>query len=406
MMFTSYDPANDPDQLRLRQTGTFRYDLLLKGGTVLDPANGIHRSSDIAFVGDRVAALGDEISSELALQTLNIAGDIVTPGWVDFHVHAFPGVSPLSVPADEYSLPRGVTTAVSAGDAGASTFEGFIQYVIKPARTRLFGFLNICRTGLAGYPAGELRDLLLLDVAEAARAAREHEAYCLGIKVRMTRFIVGDNGMEPLHRAIAAAELAHVPVMVHVYDIPGTLDELLACLRPGDIVTHVFMGTQNGILDGTARLLPVVLEARSRGVLFDVGHGSKAGFSIPVARAALEQGFLPDTISTDAHTQSVNTTMTDLATVMSKFLNLGMTIEDVVERVTARPAALIGKKPMLGTLSINAPADAVVMRLVENDHGALFDDAGNQMSAQHRIVVQHTISRGRLVGAPYRYPHV
>lgn len=404
-MVAQYNASKDPDQIRIQHPTQVPYDLLLKGGYIIDLANGIDGLFDVAFVGGRIAMVQAEIAVDQALQVLNVSNSIISPGWIDFHVHAYPGVSPLSIEADEYSLARGVTTAVSAGDAGAATFEGFVRYVVRQSRTRLFGFINICRTGLSGYPVGELRDLSLLDVYGTARAAQEFADVCLGIKVRMTSFIVGENGDEPLRRALRAAEIAQTRVMVHVYDIPGTLPALLALLRAGDIITHTYVGTKNGILGSDGRLLPEVQEARSRGVLFDVGHGSKAGFSLPVAQQAIDQGFLPDTISTDLHTQSVNSTMVDLANVMTKLLNLGMSLTDVIERVTWKPASFINRIAHLGTFSPGAPGDAVVFRL-EDAETDISDDLGNHLPAQKQIRIMHTVSAGRLVGSCYRHPRI
>ncbi|MFN8379828.1 MAG: amidohydrolase/deacetylase family metallohydrolase [Anaerolineae bacterium] len=398
-------PNTDPDQRRIREGTRPPYDLVLQGGRILDPATGTDRTGDIAFAFGRVAGIRDHIAPEDAIQVLDVSGLLVTPGLVDFHVHAYSGVTPLSLPIDEYSLRTGVTTAVSAGDAGCSTFEGFVEYVVRRARTRMFGFVNISRTGLASYPVGELRDLLMLDVQAAAAVAREYREVCLGIKVRMTSYIVGANGMEPLRRAIAAAELAQTPLMVHIYDIPGTLPELLALLRPGDIVTHVFMGTANGILDENGMLIPEVIEARRRGIRFDVGHGSKAGFSLPVAKAALEQGFYPDAISTDLHTQSVNGSMQSLPAVMSKLWALGMPLQEVVLRTTHRPAQLIDRVPLLGTMATGAPGDAAVFRLTDSAI-ALRDDLGHEWPGSQGLEIVHTVCGGRLVGGPYRHPLV
>ncbi|MBK8021237.1 MAG: amidohydrolase/deacetylase family metallohydrolase [Chloroflexi bacterium] len=401
----TYNPDTDPDQKRIRSAGRPPYDLVLRGGRVLDPSTETDAPLDVAFAHGRVAAVAPHIAAEDAIQALDVSGTIVAPGLIDFHLHAYPGVSPLSLPADEYSLFTGVTTAVSAGDAGAATFEGFVRYVIPTVRTRLYAFCNICRTGLSSYPVGELRDLDLLDVEAAAATVLRYRDLCLGVKVRMTSFIVGSNGLEPLRRAIRAAEIANCPVMVHIYDIPGTLPDLLALLRPGDIVTHVYMGTSNGILDARGRIDPSVLDARSRGILFDVGHGSKAGFAFAVARAAIEQGFFPDTISTDLHTQSVNGSMRSLPHVMSKHLAMGMPFLEVLKRVTTFPAGIIDREPQLGTLSVGAPGDAVVLRLSEAEHD-FFDDLGTGQARGRAILLVHTISAGRVVGAPYRHPHV
>jgi dihydroorotase len=404
-MIHTFSSANDPDQARMQQAQFQLYDLLLKGGRVIDPSSGLDALRDVAFRGARVAAIHPSIDADHAAQTLDVSGKIVSPGWIDYHTHVYTGVSPLSIDADSFCLPRGVTTAVSAGDAGAATFEGFVRYVVKPSRTRLFGFINICRTGLSGYPIGELRDLALLDVVGTARAAIEFADVCLGIKVRMTQFIVGENGLEPLHRAIRAAEIAQTRVMVHIYDIPGTLPDLLHVLREGDIVTHVYMGTQNGILDANHRVIPSVQDAQQRGVLFDVGHGSKAGFSLPVARHAIHQGLLPHTISTDLHTQSAGGSMGDLAHVMTKFLALGLSLHDVLARVTVNPANLIGRVPTLGTLRESGIADAVVFTLDDHPH-EITDDTGNRLPSKSAIRVHHTIRDGRIVGTPYRHPHI
>lgn len=401
----SYDPKNDPDQKTIGAEHFPRYDVLLKGGRVLDPASGLDAVRDIALAHGHIAAIAPDIPAENAIQVLDVKNKLVTPGLIDYHVHVYSGVSPLSVPADEFCLRTGVTTAVSTGDAGAATFEGFVNHVIRPSRTRLYGYVHISRIGLAGYPVGEMRDIAYADVRGAAHIAREYREVCLGVKVRITRFIVGNNGLEPLKKAIQAAEQAETHVMVHVYDIPGTMPELLAMLRAGDVVTHVFMGTENGILDDHARLIPAVIDARKRGVLFDVGHGSKAGFSLPVVKAALEQDFPPDTISSDIHTQSVNHSMVDLPNVLTKFWNLGMPLHEVMKRATQIPGTLINRQPGLGTLTVGGPGDVTVFDILEGDYPVL-DDLGHRYPGHKKLQVVHTIRAGRIYGVPYRYPHI
>ena len=405
----SYHPSSDPDQKTIGVTTFPPYDLLLKGGRVVDPASGLDAICDVALAHGRVAAIGTGLADSDAIQVLNVTGKIVTPGLIDLHAHIYEGVTPLSLPVDELCLTNGVTTVVSAGDAGSATFVGFVNHVARVARTRVYGFVHISRIGLAGYPVGEMRDLAYADVRGAAHIAREYPEFCLGIKVRETTFIVGNNGVEPLRKAIEAATQASTRVMVHIYDIPGTLPDLLAMLRPGDIVTHVYMGTENGILDESGRLLPAVIEARHRGVLFDIGHGSKAGFSLSVATKAIEQGFLPDTISTDAHTQSVNGTMCNMPYLLSKFMNLGLSLSDIIARVTMRPAQIINsgliRAPGLGTLSVGAPGDVAVLELVEAE-GSIRDDLGGSIPADHVLRVAHTVRAGQIYGAPYRYPKI
>ena len=401
----NYDPQNDPDQKTIGADTFPPCDLLLKGGRVIDPASGLDDRRDVALAHGRIVAIETNLSPDDAMQVLDVSGKLVTPGLIDYHVHVYKGVSPLSVPADEFCLRTGVTTAVSTGDAGSTTFEGFVNYIVQPSRTRLYGYVHISRIGLAGYPVGEMRELDYGDVRGAVHTVRRYREYCLGIKVRITRFIVGDNGLEPLRKAIQAAEQADCHVMAHVYDVPGTLPELLAMLRPGDVVTHVYMGTENGILDENARLIPEIIAARERGILFDVGHGSKAGFSLPVVQAALEQGFPPDTISSDVHTQSVNGSMGDLPNVLSKFWNMGMSLHDVLARATVIPAKLIDREPGLGTLTVGGPGDAAVFEVLEGDYPVL-DDIGHSLPGDKKLRAVHTIRAGEVYGRPYRYPTI
>jgi len=401
----NYSPSADPDQRTIGATEFPPYDVLLKGGRVLDPASGLDAVRDVALAHGRLAAIENNIDPTKAIQTLDVAGKLVTPGLVDYHVHVYPGVSSLSVPADEFCLSTGVTTAVSTGDAGSSTFEGLVNNVIRTARTRIYGYVHISRIGLAGYPVGEMRDIAYADVRGAAHIAREYRDVCLGVKVRMTSFIVGNNGLEPLRKAIQAAEQADTRVMVHIYDIPGTLPELLALLRPGDVITHMYMGTENGILDDNGKLVPEVLEARKRGILWDVGHGSKAGYSLPVVTAALEQGFLPDTISSDIHTQSANGTMINLPNVLSKFWNMGLSLMEVIERATSIPGRIIDREPGVGTLTVGGPGDVAVFDILEGDYPVL-DDLGHRLPGNKHLQTVHTIRAGRVYGAPYRYPHI
>ncbi len=405
----TYHPSADPDQRAIGASTFPPYDLLLKGGRVVDPASGLDAVRDVALAHGRIAEIGLGLSPADAMQVLDVNGKIVTPGLIDLHAHIYDGVTPLSLPVDQLCLTNGVTTVVSAGDAGSASFAGFVNHVVRSARTRVYGFVHISRIGLTGYPVGEMRDLVYADVRGAAHVAREFREYCLGIKVRETSFIVGNNGIEPLHKAIEAAAQADTRVMVHIYDIPGTLSDLLALLRPGDLVTHVYMGTDNGILDESGRLIPAVIEARERGVLFDVGHGSKAGFSLPVAIKALEQGFLPDTISTDAHTQSVNGSMRNLPYVLSKFLNLGINLTTVIERATVCPARIINeqmrREPGLGALTMGGPGDVAVFDLIE-DNGMIRDDLGGSVPARQMLQSVYTIRAGQVYGAPYRYPRI
>lgn len=380
-----------------------RYDLILRGGEVVDPSQGLRGRRDVGVRYGRIAALERDLSNAQADIVLDVTGAIVTPGLVDLHAHVYTGVCPLVVPADEVCSTSGVTTIVDAGSAGCHSFPGFRQFIVNQQRTRVYGYVHISSLGLVGHPVGEMLNLAHANVEQAARMAVEHRDVCLGIKVRQSDNIVGANGLEPLRLALRAAELAGCPVMVHIGAAPAPLREIIDLLRPGDVITHCFTGRGNGVLGEDGRLLPECWEARRRGIVFDVGHGYLS-HSFDVARAAIEAGFLPDTISTDLHSLSVNGPVFDMPTTMSKFLNLGLTLEEVIERSTINPARVINREEKLGTLQVGAPADVAVLRLEE---GAFeFQDSERQrLAGTKRLVAVHTVRGGRLWGRPFRHPN-
>ena len=250
----------------------------------------------------------------------------------------YPQASALGLPADELVPFTATTTYVSAGDAGANNFSAFKHYVIAQARSRIFAFVHISNIGLAGFPVGEALNIDYADVDAAAKTVAENADVALGVKVRVSKTVVGGNGLEPLKRAIAAAERAGggAKVMCHIGDAPGDLSALLELLRPGDILTHSYSGAGNNVVqDG--KLLPAALEAKKRGVVIDVGHGG-GSFDYTVAEPAIAQGLLPNTISSDIHALSGNTPgMPYLPWVMSKFLNMGFSLEQVVAMATSTP---------------------------------------------------------------------
>ena len=395
------------------------YDLLLQGGEVLDPSQGLRAQRDVAFAWGRVAAVAPAgtIDPGTARSVIDVAGRLVTPGLVDLHTHVYVGGSELVVPADEVCAPSGCTTVVDAGTAGSNTMIGLRQLARTQIRTRVYAFVHISGIGLAGHPHGESRDLVYLDPQLAARCVLSHRGFVLGVKVRQTAGLVGENGLEPLRRAVQAAELAAaqigapVPVMVHYGTAPASLADLLALLRPGDVVTHAFNGGTNGILGPDDQVDVAARAARERGILWDVGHG-RGSFSYRVARACAEQGFWPDTISTDLHSASVNAPVIDLPTTMSKFLSFGMSLEEVVARSTVAPARFINdalpdgaREPLLGTLQPGAPGDAAVFDLQPGEH--TFQDSLNvTWTGRERLVPLHTILAGRPWGRPYPHPYL
>lgn len=387
---------------------TARYDLLLAGGTLLDPAQGMRTVTNLAFAGGRVAAVGPNLSPGDAAQTVECAGRIVAPGMIDLHVHVFWGVSHYGIEPDPHCVAKGVTTAVDAGSAGADTFPGFRKYVIDVAATRLFARLNISSQGMLSGEIGELDDLRYASVPRAIAMIEQHRDVILGVKVRLTRDqIVGrEAGIRPLHLAREAADAVSLPIMVHPQEAwCDSLDDILAVMRDGDILTHCFHGLSHGILDAEGKVRRSVHEAMERGVLFDVGHG-RGSFSWQVAERALGQGVQPQTISSDLHAYNIDGPVFDLATTVSKFLHLGFSLEDALHKVTATPARALGMSGQIGTLRVGAWGDAVVFHLQDGAF-EFADSHGEIRIGRQRLVPLTVVRAGRVyrgaAGAPLRH---
>jgi dihydroorotase len=381
-----------------------RFDLVVRGGQVVDPSQNLNGKRDVAIRWGRIAAIEPSIPPERALQSIDAADKLVLPGLVDMHAHVYPQASALGLPADELVPYTATTTYVSAGDAGANNFSAFKHYVIAQARSRIFAFVHIANIGLAGFPVGEALNLDYADVEAAARTVAENSEVCLGVKVRISKNVVGGNGLEPLKRAIAAAQRAgnRARVMCHIGDAPGDLTDLLNALRPGDILTHTYSGAGNNIVqDG--KVLPAALGAKRRGVIIDVGHGG-GSFDYTIAEPAIAQGLTPDTIGSDIHAVSGNTPgMPYLPWVMSKFLNLGFTLEQVIAMASINPAQVIGRVAQLGTLQIGAPADVSILELVEQPV-SFVDTKKNTREGKRYLKPVQTIRAGRPFGRPYPTP--
>ncbi len=381
-----------------------KHDLVIKGGEVVDPSQNLRGVRDVAIKNARIAAVEREIPEDRAEQVLPAEGKLVFPGLIDMHSHVYPQASAIGLPADELVPATGTTTYVSAGDAGANNFSGLDHWVIGQTRSRIVGFLHISSIGLAGYPVGEMLNIDYADVDLAAKTLAENSDVLVGMKVRESKDIVGDNGLEPLKRAIEAAEHSgtEARVMCHIGDAPGDLADLLNMLRPGDVLTHTYSGAGNNVVED-GNLLSAALEAKVRGVIIDGGHGG-GSFSYAVAEPAIEQGLAPDTIGSDLHAVSVDSPGTPyLPWVMSKFLGLGFTLEEVVAKATINPAKVIGGLEGLGTLGIGAPGDVSVMDLIEGE--VTFVDAeGEERTGDRHLRPATTVSAGRPFGQPYPYP--
>jgi len=381
-----------------------KFDLVIRGGEVIDPSQGLRGRRDVGIRWGRVAALEPSIDPARALQAIDATGHLVLPGLVDLHAHVYPQGSALGLPADELAPHTATTTYVSAGDAGAGNFSALRHYIIAQARCRIFAFVHISRIGLAGLPVGEALNIDYADVDAAARTVAENADVALGVKVRMSKNVVGNNGLEPLDRAIAAAARAGsgFRVQCHIGDAPGDLNSLLDRLRPGDILTHAYSGAGNNVVQ-EGRLLPAAIAAKGRGVIIDVGHGG-GSFDYTVAEPAIAQGLLPDTISSDIHAVSGNTPgQPYLPWVMSKFLNLGLDLEQVVAMATLNPARVIGRVDKLGTLQVGAPADVSILQLVEEPVDFV-DTRGNHRAGTRWLKPVQAVRAGRPFGRPYPMP--
>lgn len=389
-----------------------KFDLLIKGGEVLDPSQGLRAKRDVGIRYGLVEAVQADIPAERALRVLNASGKLVTPGLIDLHAHVFPYGSAIGIPADELVPFQGTTTTVSAGDAGANNFAVFRRHIVAQTRTRLYAFVHIANIGLTGFPVPELFNVDFAQPEAAAKAVAENADIVIGVKVRMSQNVIARHGLEPLKRAIRACELSGTgaKVMCHIGGVESVelMSQILDTLRPGDILTHCYSGAPNDANQFTnivqeGKILPAALGAKRRGVMFDVGHGG-GSFDYTVAEAAIAQGCPPDTISSDIHVFSGNSPgMPYLTWVMSKFLNMGFTLEQVVTMATANPAKVINRHPKLGTLQVGAPADATLLDLVQGPI-EFVDTRNNKRQGKVHIRPTNTVLAGVAFGRPYQAP--
>ena len=401
-----------PLPLRAAMGPNDKFDLVIKGGEVLDPSQSLRGPRDIGIRNGVIEAVAADIPADRALRVISATGRLVTPGLVDLHAHTFPYGSAIGIPADELVPFQGTTTAVSAGDAGANNFAAFRRFIVASTRTRLYAFVHIANMGLSGFPVAELYNIDFAQPEIAARTVAENADIVLGIKVRMSENVIAQHGLEPLRRAIRACEMsgANAKIMCHIGGVqtPELMSQILDLLRPRDILTHCYSGAPN--LGGKftnivqeGRLLPAALEAKRRGVSFDVGHGG-GSFDYTIAEAAIAQGAGPDTISSDMHVFSGNTPgMPFLTWVMSKFLNMGFTLEQVVAMATVNPARAIDKLPKLGTLQVGAPGDVTMLEVVEAP-GEFVDTRNNKRQGKAFLRPVQTVNGGIVYGRPYSAP--
>ena len=374
-----------------------QYDLLLKGGRLIDPKNKISEVIDVAISGGQVDQVAHDIAPHEAKVVVDATNLYVTPGLIDIHTHVFVGEKEntfaggfSSVSPDDFTFKAGITTVVDAGTSGWRSFPKFKEEVIDRSQTRVLAFLNIYGAGMIGAPEEE--DLDDMEVAPTVKLIKEYPEIIVGTKIGHYR---GDQ-WQPFDLALAAGAEANAPMILecHLPELP--LEEVLAKMRPGDIFTHTYgaVNDRSWLLDDEGTVKPAVWEARRKGVYFDVGHGG-GSFHYQLAVPALEQGFYPDSFGTDLHRFSMNAGMKDMLNVMSKFLNLGMPLEMVVEKATWSPAQMINRED-LGHLSTGAVADIAVFSIQKGEFGFV-DASGYRISGDKKLQAELTIRNGKIV---------
>jgi dihydroorotase len=389
-----------------------KFDLVIKGGDVFDPSQGLRGKRDIGIRWGVIEAIEPEIPASRISKAIDASGKLVTPGLIDLHCHVYPYGSAIGIPADELVQFQGTTTVVSAGDAGVNNLAALRRFIVAQTRARMYAFLHIANNGLSAFPVAELYNIDNAQVEACAMALAENPDFLIGVKVRMSENVIFKHGVEPLKRAIQACEMCGWParMMVHIGGVETAqlMTDILDLLRPGDVLTHAYSGAPNMagaftniVQDG--KLLPAALAAKQRGVIFDVGHGG-ASFDFTVAEVAIAGGCIPDTISSDIHVFSGNTPgMPYLPIVMSKFMAIGYSLEQVVTMTTTAPAKIINRAPKIGTLQIGAPGDVTIMDLVEGQV-SLVDTRNNRRDGKVLLKPFQTVINGVPFGRPYQAP--
>ena len=370
------------------------FDLVVRGGEIVDPGSGLQGRMDIGIRDGKIAAVAPSLPSGGSHSTLDATGLVVTPGLFDLHTHIYWGTTYWGIEPDPIAARTGVTTWLDAGTAGSYSFPGFRRYVVEKSQARVFAFLNVSSIGLIA-PTYELANLDYCDLGLARQIVDANRDIVLGIKARIDVNTTRGVGLEPLRLARKLADEVALPLMVHIGKGPPSLQEIFTLLRPGDILTHCFTGHDNRILEPDGRLREFVRHAWDGGLILDVGHGT-GSFSYEVAEQMLAAGMPPDIISSDAHQLSIQGPMFDLPTTISKFLNLGMSLADAIERTTAKPARAV-RRPDVAHLRPGAPADVALFALEEGDY-TFHDVFMAPRAAKVRLVNKVTLRAGKAMG--------
>jgi dihydroorotase len=372
------------------------FDLVLRGGRVVDPSQKLDAVTDVAFSGGKVAMVGNALKVDPGTDVRDVSGYIVTPGLIDLHTHVYWGGTSIGIDAEEFCRTSGVTTAIDTGSAGPGNFAGFRKHVIEPSQVRILAYLHVSHAGIYGYShrvmVGESEEIRLMNPIDAVEVADANRDLIVGIKVRVGRNSSGTSGIVPLQIALEAANEVGMPLMCHIDHPPPSYEEVVSLLRPGDVLTHAFRPFPNSPATAQGTVKKVVLEARERGVFFDIGHG-KGSFAFKTARAMLANGFYPDTISSDVHILCINGPAFDQVTTMSKFLCMGMPLSDVVAASTVN-AAMALRRPELGNLKPGSVGDATLISIKEGKFDYV-DVVGEHLIGDRKIASEGVVIGGR-----------
>jgi dihydroorotase len=376
------------------------FDLVLRGGRVVDPSQKLDAVTDVAFSGGKVAMVGNALKIDAGTEVRDVSGYIVTPGLIDLHTHVYWGGTSLGIDAEEFCRTSGVTTAIDTGSAGPGNFAGFRKHVIEPSQVRILAYLHVSHAGIYGFShrvmVGESEEIRLMNPIDAVQVADSNRDLIVGIKVRVGRTSSGASGIVPLQIALEVANEVGMPLMCHIDHPPPTYEEVVSLLRPGDVLTHAFRPFPNAPCTAQGTVKQVVLQARERGVLFDIGHG-RGSFAFKTARAMLANGFYPDTISSDVHILCINGPAFDQVTTMSKFLCMGMSLYEVVKASTVN-AAMALRRPELGSLKPGSVGDATLLSIQEGKFD--YED----VVGEHLIGDRKIASEGVVIGGRWWHP--
>ena len=370
--------------------------ILLKNGLLLDKSENLHQAKkDLLIENNRIVKIADHID-ESADEVIDCEGKIVSPGFIDIHVHVFDGCPKLGIQPDPVGIEQGVTSLMDAGTAGPENFDQFIEEIVKPAKTRVFSAMNYSKMGLWVKPEGDSEDKWDIDLAE--KVYHEHEDIIVAIKARASNSCVGKLGIVPIKAAKELASRCGIPLYVHIGHALPLIEDTLNVMQKGDIITHTFHGKDNNVLDDNGQLKPETKAAIERGVKFDVGHGRES-FCFTTLQKAMKIGFYPDCVSTDLHMKSYNHPVKSLAETMDKMVMLGISLEDTVADVTCNPAGMLHLKE-LGSLKEGYLADITVFHTVEKE--TLYTDSeGNQMTGHFSIIPDMAIVDGNVYPCAY-----